>query len=202
MKIGITLDEVLRNFISQFIYTYDKYIEKTDIEESDITNFDLLNFFKFENENKLNNFMYFEAPLEIFGHADQMSDGIMTHFNNFLMDMEYEGEHQIEIVSREIGKSIPATLFFLSKTGAKAKNIRFVDEYKEVWDNVDVVITANPKILESKPDDKLSIKVKSPYNGESKSDHEVNSLLDFIQSEDIRSKCLQKTITITFEKID
>ena len=84
MKIGIELNEVLRNYIGQLAYTYEKYIGDLDITEDDVTNFNLIEFFKFENIDKLNSFIYLEAPLEIFGHAGQMSDGLMNHFNAFI----------------------------------------------------------------------------------------------------------------------
>ena len=114
MKIGISINEVLRDFIGQLTYTYEKYIGDIDISEGDVTNFNLIEFFEFEDINKLNSFLYLESPLEIFGHADQMSDGLMNHFNNFIMDMIDDEEHDVELVSREIDKSIPSTYFFLS----------------------------------------------------------------------------------------
>ena len=201
MKIGITINEVLRNFIEQLVYTYDKYIAECDLTEEDITNFNLIEFFKFDDINKLNSFLYLEAPLEIFGHADLMSDGLMSHFNNFLMDMKDDGEHQIEIVSREVDKSIPATFFFLSKTGAKITNIRFVGTHEEKWDGVDVLITANPTALESKPNGKISVKVKASYNKDVKADYEIDSILDFIKDEELRDKILNTKIT-TYEEIN
>jgi hypothetical protein len=201
MKIGITLNEVLRSFISQVAYTYDKYIKETKLTEKDITNFNLLEFFEFEDKNKLNNFLYLEAPLEIFGHADQISDGIMNHFNEFLMEMEYEGEHEIELISREVNKAIPATLFFLSKTGARPNKIRFVKDYSEKWDGVDVLITANPLALEAKPNDKISVKIKASYNTDSKADFELDSILEFFKNEELRNSILKKTITTNYEEI-
>jgi hypothetical protein len=127
MKIGITINEVLRNFIGQLAFTYEKYIGDIDITEEDVTNFNLIEFFKFDDINKLNSFLYLEAPLEIFGHAGQMSDGLMNHFNNFILEMRDDGEHEVELISLEVDKSIPSTFFFLSKLGAKIPNIRFVN---------------------------------------------------------------------------
>lgn len=202
MKIGISINEVLRDFIGQFAYTYDKYIAATDITSKDITSFNLIDFFKFDSVDQLNSFLYLEAPLEIFGHADQMSDGLINHFNEFLLDMEYDGEHEIEIVSREVNKAIPSTLFFLSKTGCRATNIRFVKNYENEWDGVDVLITANPKALESKPSGKISVKVKTNYNTDVKADYEIDSILDFMKDSELRNKILAKTITTTYEEIN
>ena len=201
MKIGISLNEVLRGFIEQLAYTYNKYVADTNITEKDVTNFNLIEFFKFDDIDKLNSFLYLEAPLEIFGHADQLSDGLMNHFNEFLMEMEDDGEHVIEIVSREVNKAIPSTLFFLSKTGCRVQNLRFVKTYDSKWDGVDVLITANPKALEAKPAGKVSVKVKTNYNKDVQADYEIDSLLDFMKDSSLREKILAKTITITYEEI-
>lgn len=201
MKIGITLDEVLRDFIGQLTYTYEKYVGEIDLKEGDVKSFDLMEYFKFNSIDEMNRFLYDEAALEIFGHADQLHDNIMNKFNMFLMDIEDDEEHEIQIVSREALKSIPSTLFFLSKTSCRAKNIRFVMSYEEKWDDVDVLITANPKALESKPDGKISIKIKSSYNEDVKSDFELDSILEFMEDEHLRDKILNTKIT-TYEEIN
>ena len=72
MKIAISINEVLRDFIGQFIYTYEKYIvpelEKdgktySEIEIEDVTSFNLINHFEFEDINKINTFPYKKVPL-------------------------------------------------------------------------------------------------------------------------------------------
>jgi hypothetical protein len=200
MKIGITLNEVLRDFIGQLAYTYDKYVEESGVTEEDITHFNLIEFFKFDDINKFNTFLYLEAPLEIFGHADQMSDGLMNRFNTFLMDIKDNEEHEIEIVSREIDKSIPSTYFFLSKTSCRADKVRFVRDYSQKWDGLDVLITANPETLQAKPSGKISVKVKTTYNKDVTADYEIDSILDFIKDETLREKILNSKIT-NYEEI-
>jgi len=195
-KIGITLNEVLRDFIGQLAYTYEKYIGSVDLTEDQITNFDLIEYFKFDTIDKMNKFIYDEAALEIFGHADQLHDNIMNSFNNLIMDIEDEEEHEIEIVSREIIKSVPATFFFLSKLSCKIKNIRFVKNYEDYWDGIDVLITANPKALESKPENKISVKINASYNESNSSDFTLDSILEFIKDEELRDNILNKQITI------
>ena len=209
MKIGISINEVLRDFIGQFIYTYDKYIVPEleadgvtvpDLEIEDVTSFNLMDHFEFKDINRFNTFLYLEAPLEIFGHADLMSDGLMNHFNNFLMDIKDDEEHQVYLVSREVDKSIPSTYFFLSKTGCKADKIQFCSNNENEWDGIDVLVTANVIALENKPQGKISIKVKSPYNKDVKADYEIDTLLDFINNEEFRNRILNTIIT-TYEEI-
>ena len=209
MKIGISINEVLRDFIGQFIYTYDKYIVPEleadgvtvpDLEIEDVTSFNLMDHFEFKDINRFNTFLYLEAPLEIFGHADLMSDGLMNHFNNFLMDIKDDEEHQVYLVSREVDKSIPSTYFFLSKTGCKADKIQFCSNNENEWDGIDVLVTANVVALENKPQGKISIKVKSPYNKDVKADYEIDTLLDFINDEEFRNRIINTIIT-TYEEI-
>ena len=133
MKIGISINEVLRDTLSQMDYTYSKYITGKDstITRDEVTSFNLEEHFTFDSKKDLNRFLYDEASLEIFGHADQMVENLMTKFNMFLVDIEEEEEHTIELVSREFLRSIPSTLFFLSKLGCRASNIRFVKQNDE-----------------------------------------------------------------------
>jgi hypothetical protein len=209
MKIGISINEVLRDFIGQFIYTYDKYIVPeleadgvtvSDLEIEDVTSFNLMDHFEFKDINRFNTFLYLEAPLEIFGHADLMSDGLMNHFNNFLVNIKDDEEHEVYLVSREVDKSIPSTYFFLSKTGCKSDKIQFCSSNENEWDGIDVLVTANSIALENKPQGKISIKVKSPYNKDVKADYEIDTLLNFINDEEFRNRILNTIIT-TYEEI-
>jgi hypothetical protein len=203
MKIGITLNEVIRDFISQFAYTYDKYydlgldedgkpiefsLEKYPITDFNLLNHELVNGIK--DEYELKKFMYVEAALEVFGHADQTHGNLMTHFNQFLIEMKDDEEHEVELVSREGANSIPSTYFFLSKTLCKATNIRFVSAYVDKWDGVDVLVTACPKALENKPSGKISVKVKAPYNNDVKADFEIDDLFEFMNNRELREQIL------------
>lgn len=194
-KIGISLNEVFRDLLGQFEYVYSKYIKEIEIKKDQIQSFDLKTYFDFKTDREINTFLFDEASLEIFGHADQLYDNLMTHFNTFLVDIDDEEEHTIEIVSREAFKSIPATLFFLSKLGCRANNIRFVKQNEDEWGDLDVLITANPVALENKPENKISIKINAPYNKTTKSDFELDSIITFFKDESLRNKILNTKIT-------
>lgn len=203
MKIGITLNEVLRDFVSQFAYSYGKYNGiDWDIEKNPITDFNLLNHenVDFEDEYELKKFLYMEAALEVFGHADQTIANIMTHFNQFLIEMKDEEEHEIELVSREAARSIPSTYFFLSKTLCQAPNVRFVTAYADKWDGIDVLVTACPTALEAKPSGKISVKVKAPYNKDVKADFEIEDLFEFMNDAELRERILN-TKTADYEEL-
>jgi hypothetical protein len=192
MKIAISLNEVVRDMLSQLDYTYSKYISQKDttVNPTDVTSFDLLDHFDFKSKQALNKFLFEEASLEVFGHADQIHENLMRDFNRFMVEISDEEEHTVEIVSREFLKSIPATLFFLSKLGCLANNIRFVKQNEEEWGDADLLITANPIALENKPEGKISVKISAPYNKDSKANYELNSLDEFISDASVREKII------------
>jgi hypothetical protein len=76
--------------------------------------------------------------------------------------------HEIMIISDEIGKSKPATLFFLSKFGCQVEKIIFYNQFtlENVWGEFDLLLTANPDLLLNHPTDKKIIKYNTSYNTE------------------------------------
>jgi hypothetical protein len=203
MKIGIDINDVLYDFIGQMVYVCEKYEKgKFDLEKNPLTEFDLVKYFNFSSKQELFHFLYSgDASWEIAGQGDQLHENLMTQFNMFLVDIKDDEEHEVIVVSREYDKSIPSRLFFLSKLGCKADKIQFSKNYEDLWDDVNVLITANPKALESKPEGKISVKINASYNKESKADYELDSILDFIKDETLRNKILNTKIT-TVKDID
>ena len=108
--------------------------------------------------------MYEEHPMEIFGHSPSVEMSTMNDLNDFYY--KFRDNHDILIVSDEIGKSKPASLFFLSKFGCLVEKVKFYSEttLNSMWDEVDVLLTANPDLLLKQPDGKKVIKFKTEYN--------------------------------------
>jgi hypothetical protein len=190
MRIGITLNEVIRDFIGQLKFVYGKYYG-VDLEDLDVDEWDLLKFFKFPNEKRLNEFLYSEAPLEIFGHADQLHVNIGPIINRFIADINDYEIHEVVIISRDAHKSRPSTFFFLSKLGFTGNNIKFVTDTAKKWEDIDVLVTANPIALEAKPEGKISVKINASYNKDIEADFELDSILDFVNDEEQFNKIVK-----------
>lgn len=207
MKIGITIDGVVRDFITKFELVYDKYYPIIDEEtgenvpvERDIKDLELLKYFNFSGgTDELNKFMYVDASLEVFGHAGEVKLNSVEHLNQLHNLIEDMG-HTPMIISKELNNSKPATLFFLSKLSCKVSNIKFVRDYTHKWDHVDVLVTASPETLLSKPLDKVSIKVINTYNKNCKSDYTIVDLKELLEDKNTLSKILN-TETIEFEDV-
>ena len=116
--------------------------------------------------------------MEIFGHASSIEYNGMNDLNDFYVDMR--DNHEIIIVSDEIGKSKPASLFFLSKFGCLVETVKFYSEstINSLWDSVDILLTANPKLLLNHPNNKIVIKYDTVYNLDIKSENSISTLKD------------------------
>ena len=203
MKIGIELNGVLRDTIEKFKQTYERYLIDEEFEEklktyealddkeeykeilskhelpfkyevlSEVDSMDLSKHFAFPNNEELYDFMYNEFPMQIFGHAPSAE---MTSFND-LNDLyiKLRDEHDLLIVSDEIGKSKPASLFFISKFGCLLEKVKFYSNQtiKSMWDEVDILLTANPNLLLTNPEDKKIIKFETEYNKDINKYHSI-----------------------------
>lgn len=198
MKIGITLDEVVRDFNGHLSYVLSKYREKDiEITEDDITEFDLVKYFEFESKEDMYKLFYEEGALETFGMPDQMHDNIMSKLNIFNLDMIDEEEGvEVMIIERAVSRAKGGTLFFLSKLDCEIPEIRFVNEYEDMWNYVDVLVTANPIAIESKPEGKVCVKIDASYNKETVTDFNFKTLMDFIDATDIHESVFNKVETI------
>jgi predicted metalloenzyme YecM len=206
MIVGITLDGVVRDFITKFEAVYDKYFpveleEGEELPERDINSLDLLDHFEFSGgTTELSKFMYVDAALEIFGHAGEVKLNSVEHLNQLHNLIEDLGHTPI-VISKELNNSKPATLFFLSKLSSKINNIIFVRDYDKKWEHVDVLITANPEALKSKKTGKISIKVINDYNKDIDSDYTIVDLKELLEDNNTLEKILS-TETVEFEDIN
>lgn len=204
MRLAIEINGVLRDTISKFKQLYEKYlidlnnldsenqIYNLDSEgnlekenetlpfkyeiKNEVTSLELLNHFSFPSKDDLYSFMYEEYTMELFGHAQS------TEMNTFLVLNEFyyknRENYNILIVSDEIGKSKPSSLFFLSKFGCLIEEVFFYSQSTKnlLWDKIDILLTANPDLLLNKPNGKVLIKFKTDYNKHVNSEFEIESI--------------------------
>ena len=189
MRIGIEMNGVLRDTLLKFRQLYEKFnidlmpeleegqepVFKYEVVEP-IDSLDLLKHFTFPSKDEFYSFMYEEHPMEIFGHSPSVEMSTMNDLNEFYYEMR--DNHDILIVSDEIGKSKPASLFFLSKFGCLVEKVKFYSEstIDSMWNEIDVLLTANPNLLLNCPKDKKVIKFETEYNKQVDSDLSITTL--------------------------
>ncbi len=209
MKIAFDLNGVIRDVFLKTEQVYTKYyLEEKDDEvvseynedteqweenstEDDfeyginlpVTSMDLINHFKFRTSDELYNFFYVDFPMNIFGHSPSISGNTFNILNDLYID--YREDNEIYIISDEIGKSKPSTLFFLSKYGCLIENIKFYSKTTlvDTFNEFDVMITSNPDFLSREDINKKIIKINTTYNQDYNTDFmiddisEVNNIL-------------------------
>lgn len=203
MKIAIEINDIIRNVFLKASQVYEKfyldseneettseYDENNDewvINESEkfeyglnlpVTSLDLINHFKFKNNEDLYDFFYVDFPMQIFGHAPSVSANTFNIINELYVNLRDNNE--ISLISDEMGKSKPATLFFLSKYGSMIENIKFYSNVTidKIISEFDIIITSNPNIIQNKNNRPIIVKYNTPYNIDLISDYNINSVLE------------------------
>jgi len=187
MRIGIEINGVLRNTLDKIEQTYQKFmIDKTDgIEDKNRFNYeittpidslDLKKHFSFESDEELYSFLYEEFPMEIFGHSQSSEYSTFNDLNEIYLRLR--NDHDFIIISDEINKSKPASLFFLSKFGCEFEKVKFYSNLtiNSMWNEIDVLLTANPALLLDHPSDKTLIKYETIYNNNVESKYTINTI--------------------------
>jgi hypothetical protein len=204
-RIGIEINGVLRDTIGKFTQLYEKHMieekedgsktyeldmsgnteelnQKEDFEYkilNDVTSLNLMDHFSFNDENELYSFMYEDFAMQIFGHAGSTETFTFNDLNEIYHN--YRDKNELLIVSDEMGKSKPASLFFLSKFGCLLEKIKFYSNItiNSMWDEIDVLLTANPQLILEKPKDKIVVKYNTTYNKNVEADYEIEKLKEF-----------------------
>ena len=150
MEIFVNIDGVLRNTLQKFDYHYKDYFLNTEPDSQEnfeygingvVTTENILDTYKFQSEDEYLKFLYFDFPIEIFGHAGLSYNHASTDFNTLVFENK---DINFTLVGlNEKGKAKPSTLFFLSRNGVICDNIKFStpENIDELWDKCDIWIT-------------------------------------------------------------
>jgi hypothetical protein len=192
--VDVDHDETLQSFDLEFDPENSGSTELSIIEDktffnyeikNEVTSLNLMNHFAFRSKDELYSFMYEDYTMELFGHAPS------TEINTFniLNELYYKirENHDLIIVSDEIGKSKPSSLFFLSKFGCLIEKVLFYSEVtkNKMFDEIDVLLTSNPALLLTKYEDKTLVKFETEYNKHIDCNFTIRSLSEF---EDVINK--------------
>lgn len=204
MEIFISIDGVIRNLIQKFDYHYKDAFVDAELEDNTfeygitepIENDNILNSYKFQSKEEFEYFLFIEYPIEIFGHAGLSYSTTFSDLNNMIYNNQ---EHNFTLVGLdELGKSKPATLFFLSKNGFLGNNIKFStsDNIDGLWEKCDMWITDNKQIINKCPEGKKVYKFNTVYNQHFTNNLEISKLNE-IQELWLKSSEKNTTSTLT-----
>jgi len=197
MKIAIDLNDVLRDYTANFGEYFKKgYDKDINLDEIEITTNDLSEVFPFKSRYDYEHFVYEDFAWELFAKCPSCERGLGAAFSNWvtktITNIDVEEPIDIIIVSTmEYGITIPATYWFISKLGCRAREIYLPTDSSTIWDKCDALITANPKLLLEKPEGKKSVKIKTDYNADCEADFEYNNMLEFLSRDEYIEKLVQ-----------
>ena len=197
MKIAIDLNDVLRDYTTNFGEYFKKgYDQDVNLDEIEITTNDLSQVFPFKSRYDYEHFVYEDFAWELFAKCPSCERGLGAAFSNWvtktIVDIDVEEPIDIIIVSTmEYGITIPATYWFISKLGCRAREIYLPTDSSTIWDRCDALITANPVLLAEKPEGKKSVKIKTDYNVDCEADFEYNNMLEFLSKDEYIKKLVQ-----------
>lgn len=186
MKIAIDINDVIRDNMWQFRDIFQKYIDPSfEIELNDVDSFNMMEVYPFNSEDELTKFKYIDYPFEIFGRANVTDNMLQYALNDWvektLRDLDEENVPEIMLFSPfEMGLSIQSTYSFLSSKMIRIREMYFPKDSIKIYDKADIVITAQPSLIENCPEGKVVIKINKPYNKNINTKYEFNSLLDVI----------------------
>lgn len=191
MKIGIDINDTVRAYTSQFATYYKTNIDREfDIDDLDVWSNDLKNIFPFPSKKEYLEFLYNDYPYEIFGCAKNCHKNLGSRLTDWIKEIENLVEiPELCILSTgEYDKTIGSTYFYLSKLACKIGETHLLLKNDDIWDKCDVIITANPDILDLKPENKLSVKINTSYNIDVESDLNYESMMDLLNDDEFINK--------------
>ncbi len=197
MKICFTLDDVIRAKTERIYEVYCKFVDQ-DKDSGDFSR-DTNDYFSelpFDTKSEYNEFLYKDYPFEIFGEAEVCDKMLDKELNLWLIDMsdKYEFDNLSFMLANpfEFNQSIGFTYFFLSKIATRIREVYLPTDSSTIFDKCDVLVTADPKLLNNKPEGKVTVKIETGYNKECESDYTFESLSSFLKDNTVMDSILGK----------
>ena len=209
MKIGIELNNIVRDINKQIIKYYKKDIDKSFDDKNvnyNVTN--IIDIIDLKSKKAKFEYMYVDYPYEIFGCAPTMHRNLAVTINNWIAELNNKEDdiYDIKLFSlKEEGLSIQSTYYFLSKIGCRIREMFFPKDGKDMWEKCDVIVTLNERIIDNKPEGKVVVLINKDDNEnlQNKVDLKYDSLMDLITDTEffnkVRSIC--NTKETVFQKI-
>ena len=197
MKIGIELNNIVRDLNKQIIKYYKKDINQSFDDKNvnyNVTN--IIDSIDFKSKKAKFEYMYVDYPYEIFGCATTTHRNLAVTINNWLISLgnKEDDKYDVKLFSlKEEALSIQSTYYFLSKIGCRVREMFFPKDGVEMWNKCDVIITLNERIIDNKPEGKVVVLINKDDNKnlQGKVDLYYDSLFDLISDTEFINKVKQ-----------
>jgi hypothetical protein len=197
MKIGITLDDVIRAKSKSILKAYNKMHEDFDVNSVELSTNDFKQILNFKDDTSYYKFLYEDYVFEIFAEAEVTEKMVDKKLNlwHIALNNNEDLEEKIDLIlcnPFEFNATIGFTHFFLSKIATRIRETYFPTVSTDIFERCDVLVTADPKLLKNKPSNKICIKIITDYNKDIEADYEYNTFGEFLDDTEIIKKLTQK----------
>ena len=190
MKIGIELNNIVRDLNKQIIKYYKKDINQSFDDKNvnyNVTN--IIDNIDFKSKKAKFEYMYVDYPYEIFGCAPTTHRNLAVTINNWLISLgnKEDDKYDVKLFSlKEEALSIQSTYYFLSKIGCRVR-----DDITALCNKT--IITLNERIIDNKPEGKVVVLINKDDNKnlQGKVDLHYDSLFDLISDTEFINKVKQ-----------
>lgn len=193
MKVGIDLNDVVRDYSRNFIKYFKKGINSSfDENNVDFYTNDMKILLPFNSDEQYERFVYVDYPFELYGKCPAVERNLSRDLNHWVQFDLYDKDVEVFFTSPMEGDlTIQSSYFFLASIGSRIREVYFPVDSSTIWDKCDVLITANPRFFENKKDGKKIVKINKDYNTNLNADLNYDSLNDLINDKEFINKIKQ-----------
>jgi len=137
-------------------------------------------------EEALQNFMYEDYALQIFGQTEEACNNAMEVVNKIQAEGLRSGNFKVVLLTTCKRKAVPATYSFLALKNCRVKSLIFLNEDYEKWDYCDILIDVMPESFQTKPSGKTSIKINQEFNKWDEADYSFDNIRELYNSPTIQ----------------
>lgn len=190
IQIGIDLNGVIRDLNKNYLKYYTKDIDPNFEEENvDLKKTSILEDLPFKSKEDRRQFVYEDYPFEIFGCSPAMSRNLHTFLNGWIYNKYWDDEVEVGIFALDEDElTIQSTFHYLSKSGTRVRKVILPIEPKAVFDEFDVVITANKKLLKDCPKNNTCVFIRKSDTQDVKAELSYDNLEDIFRDNEFIEK--------------
>jgi len=171
ITIGIDIDGTISNFADAYNSLYKKYFPD---KEPNIVD-DWFWYTKMDYNGEKPEKWFKDKKAETFDLAQPYLDAVIT-INNIYDFIKTHGFKLNIVTNQPTIESKESAKIWVDKYGFKYDDIIFVDVARDKWKYADIMLDDAPKVLDTKPLSKISIKVEQLWNTESVGDFTIPNI--------------------------
>lgn len=173
VKIGIDIDGTINNMVDAYNAMYQKYFPNNKVYKAEI--WDWYRQMDYDGEDAKKWFESHKA--EVFDTCKPYSGAVDTISK--IYDYVKSQGHDLYIVTNQpTPEAKTAAKIWLDENGFQYDKIFFADQSANKWEYADIMIDDGIKVLNAKPDNKISIKVSHPWNDKNNSDFLIHDIIE------------------------